>query len=132
VSFVLDASLTLAWCFQDEANDAAVQVRERLTSDEADVPLVLWDLEVWNGLVVAQRRGRIRSVEANARAIADLPVRRLLASLPEVLDLARRHGLSTYDSLYLVLALQERCPLATLDERLGSAVRREGLEVLGV
>jgi len=131
VSFVLDASLTLAWCFQDEANDAAAQVRERLTSEEAVVPLVLWDLEVWNGLLVAQRRGRIRSVEANARVIADLPVRRLLVSLPEVLDLAGRHGLSTYDSLYLVLALQERCPLATLDERLGAAVRREGLEVLG-
>lgn len=131
MSFVLDASLALAWCFQDEATDAAVAVRERLTSDEAVVPLVLWDLEVWNGLVVAKRRGRIRSVEANARVIADLPVRRLLTSLPEVLALAARHGLSTYDSLYLMLALQERCPLGTLDERQGAAVRREGLEVLG-
>jgi predicted nucleic acid-binding protein len=131
VSFVLDASLALAWCFRDEAHEAALRVRDRLTTEEAIVPDVLWDLEIWNALIGACRRGRIRSVSANADLLAQLPVRRLTAPLNAVLPLADRRGLSSYDALYLALALQERLPLASLDGRLVASARAEGLEVLG-
>ena len=46
-----------------------------------------------------------------------------------ILALARRHGLTAYDSSYLALAVQEYCPLATLDRRLNDAAAAEGLPV---
>lgn len=131
MTFVLDASLTLAWCFHDELSEPVARVRDQLESEEAVAPRVHWDLEIWNGLLMAFRRGRIRSVEENARLIAELPVERLDAPLEQALILAARHQLSSYDALYLGLSLREAVPLATLDVRLATAARREGLDVLG-
>lgn len=132
MSFVLDASLALAWCFGDELNEPVSRVRDQLASEVAVVPRVLWDLEVWNGLLVAFRRGRIPSVEENAHLLSELPVRRTNAPLEEALSLGLRHHLSSYDALYLALSLRERLPLATLDDRLAAAAREDGLTVLGL
>ena len=41
--FVLDCSVTLAWCFQDETNPYADDVLERLNLESAVVPS-LWPL----------------------------------------------------------------------------------------
>ena len=49
VLFVLDASVTLAWCFEDEANAHALDILERLEEGEAVAP-ALWVLEVGNAL----------------------------------------------------------------------------------
>ena len=62
-SFVLDASATLAWCFEDERTAPAASMLERLRDQEALVP-PLWLLELANGLVVAERRGRITRAES--------------------------------------------------------------------
>ena len=43
---------------------------------------------------------------------------------------AHTHDLSAYDAAYLDLALQRRCALATLDERLAAVARRAGVTVL--
>ncbi|HEX6882876.1 MAG TPA: type II toxin-antitoxin system VapC family toxin [Planctomycetota bacterium] len=102
-----------------------------MTTEEAVVPEILWDLEVWNALLGAHRKGRIRSVTANADLLAELPLPRLTPPLHAVLPLAERRGLSSYDALYLALALQERLPLASLDGRLVAAAGAEGLQVLG-
>jgi predicted nucleic acid-binding protein len=39
------------------------------------------------------------------------------------------HDLTPYDAMYLELALQWRCPLATRDAELASAARRAGVTV---
>jgi predicted nucleic acid-binding protein len=132
VTFVLDASVALAWCFEDEGGAYALDVLESLRSTEAVVPTV-WPLEVTNGLVVAERRGRINAPAA-VRALS------LLRALPVVVEpserrrvfeggfrLARTHGLSTYDAAYLELALTRGLPLATLDGPLADAAEAEGL-----
>ena len=131
MTFVLDASLALAWCFGDEIDEPAARVRDQLATDSAVVPRVLWDLEVWNALLVAFRRGRIASIEENARHLAELPLRRAQAPVEDALAVGLRHGLSSYDALYLALSLRERIPLATRDRRLAAAARTEGLPVLG-
>ena len=46
------------------------------------------------------------------------------------MELANRHGLSFYDSMYLELALRRQLPLATFDRRLARAARAEGLDVV--
>ena len=57
IGFVLDASVTMAWCFEDEATPETWSVLDRLASEGAIVP-ALWPLEVGNILTQAERRQR--------------------------------------------------------------------------
>jgi predicted nucleic acid-binding protein len=132
VSFVLDASTALAWCFRDENDALASHALDRLESEEAWVPAI-WSLEVANGLLTAERRKRISASESST-------VMRLLLSLPIIADptergrdfdvvwrIARTHKLSSYDAAYIELAIRMNVPLITLDESLRAAGKREGL-----
>lgn len=134
MNFVVDASVALSWCFEDEGDDYTVVVLEELRSSEA-VAASLWPLEVTNGLLTAERRGRIKLTHARRFA-------RLLLSLPIVIDpvarsaafeavylMARNHGLTSYDAAYLELAVRLGVPLATLDGPLRRAAAREGVGV---
>ncbi len=60
--YVLDASIVMAWCFEDEANVYADAVLDHLIENNALVPS-LWPLEVANVMVVAERRKRITKAE---------------------------------------------------------------------
>ncbi len=101
----------------------------RLAEWEALVPQH-WHLEVRNALIVGERRGRIRPDEVDDRLIdlRILPVRTDSdPNFDAALSLARVHGLSFYDALYLELARRRSLPLATLDGALGAAAVNEGL-----
>ena len=122
--FVVDASVALAWCFEDEATPQTEAVLDRLSHDTAVVPS-LWELEVSNVLLAGERRDRLTESQS-ARFVA------LLAQLPILVDTAsvdvgavlaagRQHVLTAYDAAYLVLAEREGVPLATLDARLRAA-----------
>jgi predicted nucleic acid-binding protein len=50
--------------------------------------------------------------------------------LSEILNLARREGITSYDAAYLDLALREGLPLATRDAALAEAARRVGVSVI--
>lgn len=131
--FVLDASVTLCWVFDDEDHPLAGQAMDRIRSDTALVPAIWW-FEVRNSLIVSERRGRLTVADSAAflRALARLPVS--VDPLPEeesVLTLARRHRLSVYDAAYLELAQREGVPLATLDGMLQAAARSEQISLLG-
>ena len=52
-----------------------------------------------------------------------------LRSLDDILNLARRYGLSSYDASYLELALRENLPLATLDEDLIKSAEKAGIKI---
>ena len=129
MTLVLDASMALAWVFErQQAKDAARASQLLATCGEEPwwVP-GLWQLEVANALLVAERRGLIEP-EAS-----DL-FRARLASLPISCDddtaqerqsrlvvLARCHGLSSYDATYLELAQRLGARLASFDRRLNQA-----------
>lgn len=130
MSFVLDASITMAWCFEDETNDLTEAILNRLTRDAAVVPN-LWRYEVTNVLVVAQRRGRLSESQA-ARFLAllrQLPIR-IDETVPDataLLAVSQRHGLTAYDAAYLELAQRRGLGVATQDDRLRSATLKSGL-----
>lgn len=132
MSLVIDASLALAWVFGNEHHDAAWRVVERLREGPAWVP-AHFHLEVGNGLLNGLRRGRLTTDQARTAIVA-------LGALPIEVDLdtasrafsgswplAAQYGLTTYDAAYLELAIRRGLPLATLDERLVSAARAEGV-----
>lgn len=131
--FVLDASVTACWAFDDEAHFHASLALERLRADIALVPTVWW-FEVRNTLVVNDRRGRLSEADTASflRAVSRLPLVVDRAPNEErVLALARAHRLSVYDAAYLELAKREGVPLATLDRMLQQAARAENLSLLG-
>jgi len=135
--FVLDNSIVMAWSFEDEVNEYADAVLERLADSRAVVP-VLWPLEVANALLMGERRKR--STEAET-----IKWTGILASLPiavddktnshawtDTLNLARGHDLSAYDAAYLELAIRRGLPLATIDRKLRTAAEAAGVALLEV
>lgn len=132
MSFVLDASTALAWCFRDEHDKYALTALERLEVMEAYVPSH-WSLEVANGLLTAERRNRMTAAAASdaMRILLDLPI------IPDPYErsrdfettwrLARTHQLSAHDASYLELAIRFNLPLVTLDGKLRTSAVAEGL-----
>ena len=133
--FVIDASVTLAWCFEDESSAEADRVLARLEQEEALAP-AHWPLEVANALRTAERRGRMDAAELpRLRALlAALPVEvaplELTTATGGVLEAARTYDLTAYDAAYLDLAAIRGLPLATVDARLRAACARAGIDVV--
>jgi predicted nucleic acid-binding protein len=132
---VIDASSVLAWCFEDEGGPEADALIERVAAEGAAVP-GLWPLEIANGLVIGERRGRIKPAESASfvAMIEELPIvadeATGVRALHETMSIAREHGLTAYDAAYLELAMRLGLPLATSDRSLGAAARRAGVALL--
>jgi len=130
---VLDASIALAWCFEDERHAGALALLDTIAESRASVPWHWW-LEVGNGLISARRRRRLRREPREILlALSALPLRVdaqavMHGSTHSVLALAEAHGLTTYDAAYLELSLRSRLPLATLDQDLAHAARAAGID----
>ena len=129
----MDASVAMAWCFEDEETEATDIVLDRLRDDDAAVPAI-WPLEVANVLLVAERRDRLSEAQASRflELLTQLPIEVDEAphDLAAIVAAGRRHELSSYDASYLVLAERLGAPLATLDRRLAKAAERAGVELL--
>ena len=135
MTVVLDASVTLAWLLGDERSEEADRVLERLRDDRALVP-ALWISETANGLITAERRGRITKRDASlAIELLDaLPIEVVPESremLSRVHRLGGETGLTAYDATYLDLAMRTRSPLATLDDDLRRAARARRVKLVG-
>ena len=131
--FVVDASVTLAWCFEDEASPQTEAILDLLSDDTAVVPS-LWELEVSNVLLLGERHRRLTESQT-ARFVALLGQLPILVDsanvdMEAVLALGRHHALTAYDAAYLVLAEREGVPLATLDTKLRNAARAVGVQLI--
>jgi predicted nucleic acid-binding protein len=128
---VVDCSYTLAMVMPDERRPATMP---QVAAVRMLVPPI-WPYEVANAFRNAIRRrrvgeseitgvcARIEGLRIEAVAAQDGGVRQHYAA-------AAAHGLTAYDAAYVELALQRRCPLATLDASLADVARRAGLEVV--
>jgi predicted nucleic acid-binding protein len=136
VSFVLDNSAALTWCFEDERTPAMTALLEQVGELGAVAPM-LWPLEALNGLLIAQRRGRLDAAKRHILVgfLAALPVKldeeTASRAWTAAADLAERFNLSSYDAAYLELAHRRNLPLASLDRDLRAAAGALGLTVLG-
>ena len=131
MNFILDASVTLAWCFEDTASPVAEHALEALEAGGQALVPALWRLELANVLVMAERRKRL--VEADTARFLSLLDGLAIQIVPSPTDaaglvaLARGHGLTAYDAAYLDVALRTGLPLATLDDRLANAATGAGV-----
>ena len=133
---VLDASVAVAWCFDDETTPLTERILDLLSAGgEAFTPAV-WPLEVANALLVAERRKRISVARATAllRRIAALPISVEATesdrAFDQILSLARERHLTEYDASYVELALRRNVPLASLDDRLLKAAQDLGIPLV--
>ncbi len=135
-AFVVDCSIAMAWLFHDEATPKTTALLHRLASETAVVP-GWWSIEIANVLAMAERKGRITPAQSDA-FISDLgklgferddeaPDR----AFSHLLALCRTHHLTSYDAIYLDLAIRRSLPLATLDVDLRKAARQLGVSLLG-
>ena len=135
--FVVDASVVMTWCFEDEKSRYADRVLDHLTSAIAIVPPV-WSLEVTNVLLVAERKGRLSRADS-------VRFMTLLQTLPIVIEeqsrdavfgpvfaFAADNGLTSYDASYLQIAMREGVAIATLDKAMRRAAGKMDVPVLKV
>ena len=135
MTLVLDASVALTWCFEDERRAETDALGRRVLDEGANVT-GLFHVELANVLLVAERKGRITTAEAEARLdrIALMPLtvdgETQMMAWSATLQLARAERLTVYDATYLELALRLGADLATLDHDLAAAACRRGLTVI--
>jgi len=132
---VLDASVALTWCFGDQLTAAGRELLDRVGAESVTVPAI-WPIEIANVLAVAERRGRLAPADISEYVAMlgglDISVDGETANrgLSDILNLARRERLSSYDATYLELAMRMGLPLATRDAALAAAARRCGVAVI--
>jgi predicted nucleic acid-binding protein len=99
-TFIIDCSITMAWCFPDEATPATAMVQDRLESETALVP-ARWYLEVVNVLAMAEKRQRIEPATSTEflRLLESLDIERddegAGRAFVQLLPLCRSHGLTS-------------------------------------
>ena len=124
-SIVLDASAALALGLSESEGPIIEGViAETIEASSAVlVPALFW-YEVGNGLLMAERRGRIspqlrRLIAGNLGGLlieVDAPINAEIRA--RIDDTAAEHSLTYYNAAYLELALRRRLRLKTLDEHL--------------
>ena len=134
--FVPDASVSLGWCFSDEATPYTDALLDRLIAGEEVAVPSHWPLEILNGVIQAKRKGRVteQTVEGFLSSLISFQIvvdaEQGFLRLRAIRELAERHQLTSYDAAYLELAIRLGLPLATLDGALQRAARAENVALI--
>lgn len=128
---VVDASVALKWYLNDETDGGkALSLLNSFVSRSVDLfaPTLL-EYEVINGLVIAQKRGRIPQATV---AVAISAFQELRISFEGIADLSERllfycskYGRSAYDASYIAMAEREKADFVTADTTLYHAVSKD-------
>ena len=133
--FVIDNSVVSGWYLESQATPYTEAIAERLREDRAVVP-ALWELQLTNVLRTACLRRRMTAEKAHQvlARVANLPIaaNRVGSPLDELLALALRFGMSSYDAAYLELALRREVPVATVDLAVRGAATASGVALVGL
>jgi len=128
---VIDASVVLKWYLTDEEyGEKALNLLTKYISNELDflAPSLL-EYEVVNGLIIAQKRGRIKEekILLAIDGFMDLKIKlKDLSQLyPRALYYCKIYNRSVYDASYLAIAESEGIAMITGDKRLYNAVKEE-------
>ncbi|HUG24172.1 type II toxin-antitoxin system VapC family toxin [Piscinibacter sp.] len=129
---MLDASFVLRYVLHTQAPRPHPTGLALLKNVELLVP-ALWNAEIANALVQAERRGAAAPAKVGA-ALALINALNPVVDGQSVdvtrnLEIARAYGLSAYDALYFELALRRKAALATYDENMLAAASAAGIRL---
>jgi len=130
MTFVLDNSVVAGWLLDSQASAYSDAIAQRLQTTRAIAPPLL-PLEYTNVLRTACKRQKLIAAQAQEMlaTLASLPID-IDTAAPnpaQVFDLALRYDLTSYDALYLDLALRRSLPIATQDRALADAALVAGV-----
>jgi predicted nucleic acid-binding protein len=136
IRFVLDASIVLAWCFPDEDSSVARHIVGLFKQGSLAIAPSFWPHEVLNALLAGEKRKRISAalIQTFLNDLATLPIE--LGQVPSsivfnrIQSLSREHALTAYDAAYLHIAIEQKLPLATLDEPLAKACENANVKLV--
>jgi predicted nucleic acid-binding protein len=126
---VVDASVAVKWFSPEIHSDAAERLRRGYKLLAPDFIL----LELANVLVTKSRSvgADVESAQTMLDSVSEaVELTPLPPLLPKALLGAMQFGRSAYDSLYVALALRERCQFVTADRRLYSALQPQLQETM--
>jgi predicted nucleic acid-binding protein len=136
-SFVLDASVALAWFVDDPVPAYAVQIKHFIQGGMRAMVPALWTMEMANGFCMAERRGKLTAEQTDHGlrqleiiTVSGIQIDPEVTSIREHLATARAFQLTAYDAVYLELARREGLPLATLDRGLRTAAAKAGVALM--
>jgi len=128
---VLDASVILKWYLADEKySQKALGLLYQYISSELEIlaPALL-EYEVVNGLLIAQKRGRIKEekIITAIEGFVDLEIKLKNLSYfhPRVMHYCKVYHCSAYDASYLAAAEVEGAAMITSDEGLYNAIKKD-------
>jgi len=128
---VIDASVVLKWYLPDEEHGPkALDLLDKYISDEIDlVAPSLLEYEVINGLVIAQRKGRVKEekflIAIDGFINLDIKLKNISNIYTRVLHYCEIFNCSVYDASYLAVAEKEGISMITADERLYNMVKKD-------
>lgn len=135
MAFVVDNSVVCGWLLESQACAYSEGIAQRLQTDRAIAPMLL-PLEYTNVLRTACKRQKIIASQAQDMlvmlAVLPIDIDTSAPSPAQLLDLALRHDLTSYDAVYLDLALRRSLPIATTDQALANAAIAVGVGVVSV
>jgi len=128
---VVDASIILKWYLTDEEyGEKALDLLNKYISNELHLlaPSLL-EYEVINGLVIAQKRGRIKEEKILLAIDGFMDLKITLKDLsriyPKLLNYCKIYNCSVYDASYLAVAKEEGIAMVTADKKLHDAVKKD-------
>ncbi|HKT88904.1 MAG TPA: type II toxin-antitoxin system VapC family toxin [Candidatus Sulfotelmatobacter sp.] len=135
--FVLDASVTLSWLIDRNIDPYAARVRQLLLGGSKAMVPALWELEIANGFITAERRTLLTASDTDqilrlfeSVLAGSIEVSRGSIPIRRAVNAGRSAGLTAYDAAYLDLANNQQLPLATLDQGLAKAALKFGVTLL--
>jgi predicted nucleic acid-binding protein len=138
VTFVLDNSVAMRWCFESAEHRYADAILQKLAAGDNAIVPVLWFYEASAVLARAQNRGTLAASKAD-EFLVELKSLNIVADdesaervFTDVHRLAVAYRLTSYDAAYLELASRRNLSLATLDNDLIRASRAVGVSVIVV
>jgi predicted nucleic acid-binding protein len=138
VTFVLDNSVAMRWCFESAEHPYADAILQKLAAGDNAIVPVLWFYEASAVLARAQNRGTLAASKAD-EFLVELKSLNIVADdesaervFTDVHRLAVAYRLTSYDAAYLELASRRNLSLATLDNDLIRASRAVGVSVIVV
>ena len=118
---VIDASVIVSILFKDEESQYSKSILEFMMQGNVIIVPEIFHAEILNVIVVSERRGRINNndIHQMLRFLSGLEIVTIsYTNKGEILYLARKYNLTSYDATYLGLAINKKTQIATLDKRL--------------
>lgn len=127
---IVDASVMVSILFKDEESKYSKLLSNYMKEGNQLVVPEIFHAEILNVLIVSEKRKRLDSddIQKILKFLLDLKLITIShLDKEDVLKLAKRYDLTSYDAIYLSLAKRESRQLATLDKKLKEACIAEDI-----